>query len=212
MRLLHYVHCPFCVRVRMVLGFFGQDFKSEVIPYDEEELLVKLTGTKMLPIMEIEGAYFNESLDIISKLDPKSKLNTSTIIERYANELEPILNDLGSDVHSLAMPYWMWTPEFSNKSRKYFQAKKEVKRGPFKNLVHNRSQFINSLNNKLSQYSNLFKKDFSLEKVDLIDILLASHLWGLYIVPEYQFSAEVHSFLQSVGKQTNFEYHKDFWN
>ena len=46
-----------------------------VLPYDDETTPVNLTGVKMLPIIEIDGETSNESLEIISKLDDKNKLD-----------------------------------------------------------------------------------------------------------------------------------------
>lgn len=211
MRLFHYVHCPFCVRVRMVLGFLDLQFESEIVPYNEEEKLIRLTGRKMLPIMEIEGKYINESLDLIAALDKDNKLSTRESIQSYQLETEPILNSLGKEIHSLAMPYWSWTPEFNEDSRQYFQSKKEAKRGPFKELVWKQVDLIKALNTKLEENSYLFERDLDNQQVNLTDILVASHLWGMYIVPEFQFSEKVHKFLQNVKRQTQFDYHRDFW-
>ena len=36
LKLYHYVHCPFCVRVRMILGFLQLPYQSIVLPYDDE--------------------------------------------------------------------------------------------------------------------------------------------------------------------------------
>ena len=61
MKLYHYVHCPFCVRVRMGLGYLGINFESIVLAYDDEKTPVKLTGKKMLPILvSDDGKAHNE--------------------------------------------------------------------------------------------------------------------------------------------------------
>ena len=41
-KLYHYVHCPFCVRVRLALGFLNIPFESHVIAYDDEEKVTEL--------------------------------------------------------------------------------------------------------------------------------------------------------------------------
>ena len=46
---------------------------------------------------------------------------------------------------NLAMPYWIWTPEFTENSRKYFLEKKGKKRGPFHLLAQKRHQFLEVL-------------------------------------------------------------------
>ncbi|MBC7428986.1 MAG: glutathione S-transferase N-terminal domain-containing protein [Bacteriovorax sp.] len=212
MKLYHYVHCPFCVRVRMGLSFLGQDFESRVTPYDDEATPIRLTGKKMLPIMEYEdGSALNESLDILKKLDVNDRLDWKQF---SANEstLNPLLDRIGSPVHSLAMPYWIWTPEFGESSRKYFQTKKEVKRGPFKDLVKNHKTFVDILdlilfNEVLSELKPFYKSD----KITIMDLMIAAHVWGMYVVPEYQFAPHIHAYLMRVKAETGFNYHEDYW-
>lgn len=161
--------------------------------------------------MDFGSSVMNESLDIIKHLDKENKLHTIECLETYP-KLEEILNKLGSDIHSLAMPYFIWTPEFDENSRQYFQSKKEVKRGPFKELVQKRNTFESSLQANLNLIKDYFEKSVNKDTLNLDDILIASHLWGMYIVPEFQYPVEVHKFLQSVKSACNFEYHKDNWS
>lgn len=211
MKLYQYVHCPFCIRVRMVLSYLNITYESIVLPYDDEKTPMDLSNLKMLPIMEINNKILNESLEIIKLLDTENKLKTKECVSRYA-ETEKILNRLGSDIHSLAMPYFIWTPEFDDNSRKYFQDKKEIKRGPFKKLVQKRKQLESSLLSNLEKTSDIFDKSITKESIDLNDILIASHLWAMYIVPEFQFSEKVHQYLQDIKAVCNFEYHGPYWS
>lgn len=212
MKLYHYVHCPFCIRVRMALGFLDLNYQSIVVAYDDEKTPIELTGKKMLPILEMEGKAVNESLDIIQLIDEENRLQTKDLIKTpLFHEIEKMLQELGSDVHSLAMPYWIYTPEFNQSSREYFQKKKEEKRGPFKELVKNREIFIKFLTEKLNKLENRLQNDFILEKFSVFDIMIASHLWGLYIVPEFQFSIKLNNYLQEIARLTSFNYHEDLW-
>lgn len=208
----HYVHCPFCVRVRMAAGMLEKPYKSVVVPYHDEETPVRLTGKKMLPIMDFNGKPMNESLDIMAAMDEKNilkiaELNTDPGFKAF-NDL---LTKLGTNVHNLAMPYWIWTPEFDDSSRAYFQKKKEEKRGPFKDLVKNKNQFIVSITTDLEVVAQDLKPFYRSDKFTVYDILLAAHIWGLYVVPEFQFSEKIHQYLQSVKNICNFDYHQDFW-
>jgi len=196
----------------MALGYFQLPYTSIVVPYDDETTPVKLTGAKMLPIMEINGKAQNESLDIIEHLDQKNIWHLAEYKKGHAcTELSHLLNKLGANVHNLAMPYWIYTPEFDENSRKYFQKKKEEKRGPFKNLVKQKEHFTQELLNDLNQLTNELRPFYHSETFGLEDILLASHLWGLYIVPEFQFPEKIHHYLQQVKKICYFEYHQDYW-
>ena len=212
MKLYHYVHCPFCVRVRMGLSFLGLTYESKITPYDDEATPLHLTGKKMLPIMLYEnGVAQNESLTILKSLDIKNDLNWK-ILESHENTLNLLLDEIGSLVHSLAMPYWIWTPEFNDSSRNYFQAKKEIKRGSFKELVKNQHVYADKLDLILFNevLSNL-KPFFHSDKLTIMDVIIASHLWGMYVVPEYQFAPHIHEYLKRVKKLTKFNYHEDYW-
>lgn len=212
LKLYHYVHCPFCVRVRMTLGLLNLPYESIVVPYDDEATPFGLTGVKMLPIMEIDGMAMNESLDIMKALDKDNKLKIQDVTSSASfPEFEALLGRLGSDVHSLAMPYWIYTPEFNGHSRAYFQKKKEQKRGPFKDLVKNQKKFADSIRKELDVLESDLKPFYRSQVFTVHDILLASHIWGLYVVPEFQFSEAIHKYLQSVKDICHFNYHQDFW-
>lgn len=210
--LYHYVHCPFCVRVRMALGFLNVPFKSVVLPYDDEKTPTELIGKKMLPIAVIDGKPLNESLDIIAKLDSENALKINeTLKDPHYPLFEELLNKLGSDIHSLAMPVWIWTPEFNESSRSYFQRKKEMKRGPFRDLYFKKDYFIQNLKPSFEMLAKDLKPFYRSATLSLYDVMLASHLWGLYVVPEFQFPPEIHTYLQRVKEICHFDYHRDFW-
>ena len=213
MKLYHYVHCPFCVRVRMGFGLLGVKYQSIVTQYDDEKTPVDLTGKKMLPIVQYDdGRAQNESLDILKLQDPKDLLSWNTLTT-HQEVLNPLLDKIGSLVHSLAMPYWIWTPEFTPSSRHYFQTKKEVKRGPFSELVKKQKSFAQDLDHLLSkELTPELKPFYKSDKLTIMDLMIAAHLWGMYVVPEYQFSPQVHTYLQSIRELTKFNYHQDYWN
>ncbi|MBP9680873.1 MAG: glutaredoxin 2, partial [Bacteriovorax sp.] len=212
MKLYHYVHCPFCIRVRMGLGLFNIPYESHVLPYNDEATPKALTGLKMLPIFVNEkGDAFNESLDILKAIDSNDLLSWS-LLDQRKEEIDFLLKKVGESVHSLCMPYWIWTPEFDESSRKYFQQKKEGKRGPFNKLIQNKWAYLSDLNaileDEIEKNLSPFYKSSTLS---ILDIMIASHLWGMYIFPEFQFSPKVHEYLQTIKQATRFDYHADFW-
>ena len=135
-------------------------------------------------------------------------------MKKYSHyeDFEKLLTQLGANIHNLAMPYWIWTPEFTETSRTYFQTKKEVKRGPFQQLIIKKNQFTLEMQNDLKKVEVDLKPFYRSDKFSMYDILLASHLWGLYVVPEFQFSENMHQYLQRVKDISNFDYHRDFWS
>lgn len=209
--LYHYSHCPFCIRVRMAAGFLEVNYDKKIVRYDDEQTPMKLTGKKMLPIWVNEnGNAINESLDIISLVDIENKFDTKkTVSTPEWKFFEEKLNELGNYIHSLAMPYFIYTKEFDDKSRTYFQKKKEEKRGPFEVLVKNRALFEKELNECLLDVEKNITEYYKSKALSIYDIVLASHLWGMYVVPEFQFSPKLHSYLQRVKKECAFDYHED---
>lgn len=210
--LYHYIHCPYCVRVRMAFGYFNLPYKSIPLPYEDEETPNRLCQAKMLPIIKDDsGNAMNESLDIIKKFLPEDKADFFNYPEEELKEYNTYLSGLGKNIHPLAMPYWIYTKEFSEKSREYFQTKKEKSKGPFAEMFRNRYTFLERINIQLSEIEKKIPNNDNFPRVNIKDIMLASHLWGLYIVPEFQFSNKIHSYLQNIKQQCKFEYHKDFW-
>ncbi len=211
MKLYHYVHCPYCIRVRMGLGALKLSYESIVLAYDDESTPNRLTGKKMLPIVDYgNGKIQNESLDILKSVDTQDTLSWGLLGQN--TEIETLLTLLSDPVHSLCMPYWVWTPEFNPQSRKYFQTKKELKRGSFKNLIKNKEMHLAKLesliNLEIEPHLIAFYKS---PKFTILDIMLAAQLWGMYVFPEFQFSEKVHQYLQNIKIITQFDYHQDFW-
>ena len=213
MKLYHYVHCPFCVRVRMALGRLNVEYESHVLPYDDEQTPNQLCQKKMLPIFQWKDAdQINESLEIIKRLDAKDDLKTSMLENSsYLNEVEELLQKIGSPVHNLAMPYWVLLPEFNASSRRYFIEKKSKKRGPFHLLVQNKQQYLDELTPVIQSVQSKVSPFYLGEVLSIFDLMIASHLWGLYIVPEFQFPIGLHKYLQTVSRICHFNYLEDFW-
>lgn len=211
LKLYHYVHCPFCIRVRMALGYLKLPYESIVLAYDDEKTPLSLTGKKMLPAFSDGSKTINESLDIIDLIDKENRFQLKNVIATDGfKKLDEFLSLIGNPIHSLAIPYWIFTAEFSPSAREYFQKKKEQKRGPFKDLLLNQSKFLDALNPLLKDLGNQLTPFYQSNTLTIFDILISSHLWGLYIVPEFQFDLKLHHYLQKVKQECRFNYHQDF--
>lgn len=70
MRLYAFDHCPFCVRVRVIIGLKNLPVDVDYLLQDDEETPLRLTGSILKPFLEYEpGKYMRESLDIVKYLD-----------------------------------------------------------------------------------------------------------------------------------------------
>lgn len=214
MKLYHYVHCPFCVRVRLGAGLLNLSYQSIVLPYHDEETPKKLTGVKMLPIWEDQAGARNESLDILRSLDKENKLKWELLKDnKIHDELEVLLDDLGGPIHNLCMPYWVWTPEFNEESRKYFIEKKSLKRGPFHLLMKNADHDLKELKPKLEALAHQLSPFYAHQaSLTILDLMVASHLWGLMILPEFRFDQKLYDYLMTIKSHCRFDYHEDFKN
>jgi len=81
LRLHLYDHCPFCIRIELVLGTYGIPYERVVYGYGDKKGPTALTGKKILPVLEGAGVPapqgmkgLPESLDIIAYLTSKYKL------------------------------------------------------------------------------------------------------------------------------------------
>lgn len=195
----------------MSCGILNISYESHVTPYDDEKTPLLLTGKKMLPIWEDEAGALNESLDIIAHLDQDGIFQEELNNEVKLKEMNELLNKLAAPLFKLAMPYFVWTPEFDKSSRRYFLSKKEAKRGPFSELLKDRpiyeKQFLEALNSEVIPHIQNF---YHSENLKLWDIMLASHLWGLYLVPELRIEQKLHDYLQRVKAETRFDYFEDY--
>ncbi len=204
--LYHYIHCPYCVRVRLALGFLQLPWTSQVLPYHDEATPITLTGKKMLPIMEIDGRAMNESREIIQRLDVNNLLQND-----LWQDMDMTLGLLADKIHNLAMPYWVWMPEFSAESRLYFVTKKSSKRGPFSVLAQRRSEFEIPLQAQLSLLESELTPFWQSQQLSIRDIALAAHLWGLFVVPEFRFSQKWYDYLMKVKELCRFDYYQQHW-
>ena len=189
----------------MALGFLKLNYKTHVLDYSDESTPTKLTGKKMLPIFDFGDAAMNESIDIIKKLDKSNEIKFS----KSVGDLEMITKSIGGFVHPLAMPVWVYTKEFNEKSRKYFIAKKEKSKGPFSDIYKKRDVYIKMAYDFFYKNKDFFSFTPNTKLGD--HILIASHLYGLYLVPDFSFPDFVHDFMQNVRETCHFDYHADFW-
>ncbi len=187
----------------MVLGFLNIPWESVVLPYDDEETPVKLVGRKMLPVLTLKkDRHMGESLDIIETLDTEGKTSVDTC--KADISFMNFLNDMGKNLLPLCMPYWITTREFNDTSRTYFQRKKESKYGPFSELLSKKNDYILNINTYLNGLEQDLMPFYKRKAFSLYDILLASHLWGLYAVHEFQFSPKIHDYLQKIKMLCSF--------
>lgn len=205
-QLYHYLHCPYCIRVRMSLGYLQIPWESRVLPYSDESTPLTLTGKKMLPILKDDQIVMNESLEIIKYLDKKNKLKNETW-----GDLDQTLDSLSPAIYNVAMPFWVNTNEFDPESQRYFLKKKEAKRGPFSDLVKRRDEYESKIQDSLTDLERNLVPFWKSETMTIKDIGFSAQLWGLFSVPEFRFSEGIYKYLNKIKDLTHFNYTDFFW-
>jgi glutaredoxin 2 len=163
-------------------------------------------GKKMLPIVRFpEGRLRNESLDIIEASDTENLL-ASHNFQKTARQstIDSVISSFSTALFNLAMPFYALSGEFSAADRKYFLEKKSAKRGSFEELLKRGDQYRIETNLLLQEIEKYLTPFFESTKIRIEDIMLASHLWGLYMVPEFRFSDKIHLYLQDVKNECHF--------
>ncbi|TKC83087.1 hypothetical protein FAZ69_25675 [Trinickia terrae] len=209
--LYHFQHCPYCIRVRMALGYLHIEHTSIIVGYDDRATPEALTGVKMLPILTLpDGRSLNESLSIIQAVDPANSL-CSDSPELPGAVL--LAQRLGDAIHPLVIPYWVMLPEFSDSARRYFLDKQRKKRGSLAEILANRDPYRAALPRFFAELRPILAgRSHESSKLTIVDIVVAAHLWALYLVPEVQLPLWLHRYLQHVKEQTRFDYLGGLWS
>jgi glutaredoxin 2 len=198
MKLFYYEHCPFCIRVLMLIHFKNLSVEKIVLLNDDEETPIAMIGKKMLPVLQKDnGDYLPESLDILQYLDHLDESilpahNEPEVIVKWLNEAKPYLNQL-TRPRMIHYPF----KEFATPSaRHYFELKKSEQIGSFSKLITQTEEILRKfqpiLNKINDQARDMTNKDLTWE-----DIYLFPYLLSLTLVQELQWPHIIKEYLDS---------------
>ena len=75
LKLYIYEHCPFCVKARMIFGLKDLAFDQVILQHNDEAQPISMTGYKLVPILEENGHFMGESMDIVQYIDQEKGLS-----------------------------------------------------------------------------------------------------------------------------------------
>ena len=64
-----YEHCPFCTKARMIFGLKNIPYEQRILLNDDVDGPVRMVGRKVVPILEEDGTFMPESMDIVTHID-----------------------------------------------------------------------------------------------------------------------------------------------
>ena len=213
MKLYVYNHCPYCVRVFLILGIKKINCSIEYFSNEDIYGPVSLVGSKQVPILERkDGRFMAESMNIIDYLD---NLDNQMILLPTSNRLDlsTWIDDTKMTIRKLMMPRWVQfdEPEFrSQEARNFFTKNKERMIGNFSYNLEQSPLLIKFMNEKLVQLASMFSCDEFFDKgFSLDDIDLWSRLRGLTGVKDLEFPTVIKHYLNYYARKANIKLYYD---
>ncbi len=209
MKLFHYDHCPYCVKVRMLLGFKNINFELITLLNDDEQTPLQMIGQKMVPILQKpDGSFLSESLDIISYIDSLSDFGKPVVHpSKEDSRLSKWFEESRLSIYGLAMPRWvkMGLEEFATPSAiDYFVNKKEKMIGSFKEHLDRSDELIEKAQKSLKNLESLVspKPFFWGEILNLDDFHVFASLRSLTTVRNLTFPEKINEYMIFMEKKT----------
>lgn len=209
MRLFVYDHCPFCVKARSIFGLKSIPFELSILLNNDEATPVSKIGKKMAPILEHDGRFIAESMDIVAHVDGLSG------IEILSGPRNPVvsawLSDVSEPLFQLALPRWAASDleEFATPgARTYFTRNKEAMIGSFENHLAASPDYIARLNDHLRVLEPLvLSPDAVNGMLSEDDIHLFASLRSLSIVRGIVYPPAIEAYRRRMADRTGIDLH-----
>lgn len=178
----------------MIFGFNDVPFEMVILPNDDEEAPIAMTGKKMLPILETpQSKVIDESLDIVHHI---AEIHGSSCLDSPRDlEIESWVEKASKTIYELAIPRWAYSdfPEFESLSaRQYFIDKKQGVFGDFSTLVGRTPSLVNDVNQYLLELDTILQaKKESITGWSVSDVILYPVIRSLSIVKGVEWPGNV---------------------
>lgn len=211
MNLYIYDHCPFCVKARMIFGLRDVPVTLVTLLNDDAETPIRLTGEKMVPILEFEdGHTMGESMDIVRGID--SEAEGVKVMDGPRNpEIERWTSAVSETVGKLFIPRAPRAPlgEFATpEAAAYFTRNKEATFGDFNELLAQTPELLVELDRWLNELDPLIQSPEAVNQVlSLDDIALFPVLRQLSLVEGVKYPARVEAYRQAMSRLAEVALH-----
>lgn len=209
MKLYVYDHCPFCVKARAIFGLKNIPFDLIIMLNDDEATPIRMIGKKMAPILEHDGHYIPESMDIVRYVDDASG---DMLLSGPLNpEITQWISDASHVLYLLSQPRWAASPfeEFATpEARAYFTRNKEAMVGPFADRLAESGRYIAAMDEKLTLLEPLIQSPDAVNgKISEDDIHLFAALRALSIVRGITYPPMAESYRNRMAMLTGVQLH-----
>ncbi|GBR11063.1 glutaredoxin 2 [Acetobacter oeni] len=204
LKLYVYDHCPFCVKARMIFGLRDIAYEPVILLNDDEATPIRMIGKKLLPILEEDGRFMGESMDIVTRIDEMD--GAPVLTGPVSPEIGPWLNGSSGPLYRLFLPRAACAPfpEFATTAaRAYFVRKKEPSVGPFSDLLGDRSDLIAALNSQLQVLAPLIRSPEAVNGLlSTDDIHLFAQLHSLSLIAGIIYPPAVDAYRQTMSRMS----------
>ena len=207
MKLYHYDHCPFCIRVRMIIGWKGLNVEEEILANADEQSHYDLIGVKVVPILKKDdGSYMKESLDIVAYID---KHYGQPLLQPYydLDILKTWLENAARSIRHLVHPrnIRIFKQDFPTQADcDYYENKKSKNIGSFQDAFENSAQYISEVASYLDSLKTILPEVIAPKeaKPSYNDILLFPVLRTISHVKGLLFPIEVYDYMERISQET----------
>lgn len=209
MKLYVYDHCPFCVKARIIFGLKNIPVDLVILLNDDEATPTRMIGKKMAPILEHDGRYIPESMDIVAYVDGMS--GDPVLSGPRSPRVMQWISNATAALYPLAMPRWASSAmaEFATpEARATFTRNKEAIVGSFKDRMADSSKYIGILNHHLLSLEELIQSPDAVNAtVSEDDIHLFATLRTLSIVRGIVYPPAVETYRVRMAARTKVDLH-----
>lgn len=209
MKLFVYDHCPFCVKARAIFGLKGIAFDLVILLNDDVATPTRMIGKKMAPILEQDGQFIAESMDICARIDGMT--GTSILSGPRNPAIAQWIDDISDTLFKLALPRWAAADleEFSTpEARAFFVRNKEAAIGAFADHMAASPTYISNINDCLPALDTLILSPDAVNgELSEDDIHLFATLRSLSIVRGIVYPPAVDAYRKRMADRTGVDLH-----
>ena len=209
MKLYVYDHCPFCVKARAIFGLKGLSYDLAILLNDDAATPERMVGRKVAPILEHDGQFLPESMDIVAKIDGLD--GTSAFSAPQNPAVGAWLSDSTKTLYALAIPRWASAPlpEFATAdARATFKRNKEAMLGPFPDRLAESDALRAEMHGRLDSLEPLIRSPEAVNgNLSLDDIHLFAALRALSIVRGITYPPAVDRYRRRMAERTGVPLH-----
>ncbi len=209
MKLYVYDHCPFCVKSRSIYGLKNRPFELVIMLNDDAATPTRMIGKKMAPILERDGEYIPESMDIVAYVDGMG--DERILTGPHNPKIAQWISEATGSLYPLTMPRWAASDmqEFATpEARATFTRNKEAIVGSFKDRLADSADYIETLNAHLLSLEGLIQSADAVNgTLSEDDIHLFATLRALSIVRGIAYPPAVDAYRVRMAERTGVPLH-----